>query len=202
MNQNDFLAWQLSLHHMLLNHACVTAVMLAGVGGRTSQGTRAGRPWDWSPAWLNTDSDKGCQPTGQADGLLTGRCGLNAARTEHVAAHKHGAYGTAAHGAQVCVCVCSLHHYVLMLLLIITIFNIHFYKWLRQHFPVPSSFNVTSCCSQTQQLTEPMRLHLQHLQHSIEEQLSQLSILKATVLRNDQHIQCLLTSKNGPALNL
>ncbi|XP_023706076.1 TRAF3-interacting protein 1 isoform X3 [Cryptotermes secundus] len=56
--------------------------------------------------------------------------------------------------------------------------------------------------SQTQQLTEPMRLHLQHLQHSIEEQLSQLSILKATVLRNDQHIQCLLTNKNGSILHL
>lgn len=56
--------------------------------------------------------------------------------------------------------------------------------------------------SQTQQLTEPMRLHLQHLQHSIEEQLSQLSILKATVLRNDQQIQHLLTGKNGPALQL
>lgn len=97
---------------MLLKHACVTAVLLAGVGGRTSQGTRAGRPWDWSSAWLNTDSDKGCQPTGQANGLLTGRCGLNAAGTEHVATHKHGAHGTAAHGAK--VCVCSLLHYILI----------------------------------------------------------------------------------------
>jgi hypothetical protein len=63
------------------------------------------------------------------------------------------------------------------------------------------SLTVASCCSQTQQLTEPMKLHLQQLQNSIEEQLSQLSILKATVLRNDQHIQCLLTGKNGPAVN-
>jgi hypothetical protein len=44
-----------------------------------------------------------------------------------------------------------------------------------------------------------MRVHLQHLQQSIEEQVGQLSILKATVLRNDQHIQGLLKGSSSPA---
>ena len=86
--------------------ACLIIPVMSGMGGRTPQGTGAGRPWDRTSAWLNTDSDKGCQPTGQADGLLAGRCGLDAAWTGHVAAHKSGAHDTVADGAQVCnVCV-------------------------------------------------------------------------------------------------
>lgn len=53
------------------------------------------------------------------------------------------------------------------------------------------------CCSHTQQLTEPMKLHLKQLEQSIEEQLNQLSILKAIVLQNDQHIHRLLTGEDS-----
>lgn len=51
--------------------------------------------------------------------------------------------------------------------------------------------------SQTQQLTEPIKQHLQQLESSIQEQLNQLSILKATVLQNDQHIHRLLTGSSN-----
>ncbi|GFG28637.1 hypothetical protein Cfor_06571 [Coptotermes formosanus] len=54
--------------------------------------------------------------------------------------------------------------------------------------------------SQTQQLTEPIKQHLQQLENSIQEQLNQLSILKGTVLQNDQHIQRLLTGGNISAV--
>jgi hypothetical protein len=56
------------------------------------------------------------------------------------------------------------------------------------------------CCSQTQQLTEPVKQHLQQLESSIQEQLNQLSILKATVLQNDLHIHRLLTGSNTSAV--
>lgn len=56
------------------------------------------------------------------------------------------------------------------------------------------------CCSQTQQLTEPIKQHLQQLESSIQEQLNQLSVLKATVLQNDQHIHHLLTGSNTAAV--
>ncbi|KAJ9597228.1 hypothetical protein L9F63_011902 [Diploptera punctata] len=48
---------------------------------------------------------------------------------------------------------------------------------------------------QTRNLTEPLKQHLQQLEISVEEQLSQLSTVKATVLRNDERIQRLLTSR-------
>lgn len=54
--------------------------------------------------------------------------------------------------------------------------------------------------SQTQQLTEPIKQHLQQLESSIQEQLNQLSVLKATVLQNDQHIHRLLTGGNMSAV--
>jgi hypothetical protein len=42
-----------------------------------------------------------------------------------------------------------------------------------------------------------MKLHLKQLEQSIEEQLNQLSILKAIVLQNDQHIHRLLTGEDS-----
>ncbi|XP_069688001.1 TRAF3-interacting protein 1 isoform X2 [Periplaneta americana] len=50
---------------------------------------------------------------------------------------------------------------------------------------------------QTQYMTEPLKIRLQQLEHNIEEQLNQLSALKATVLRNDQRIHRLLSGEEG-----
>jgi hypothetical protein len=42
-----------------------------------------------------------------------------------------------------------------------------------------------------------MKFHLQQLEQNTEEKLNQLSVLKATVLRNDQYIRQLLTGEDG-----
>ncbi|PSN55166.1 hypothetical protein C0J52_00593 [Blattella germanica] len=50
---------------------------------------------------------------------------------------------------------------------------------------------------QTRSLTEPLERHLEQLDTSIMEQLNQVSAMKATVLRNDQRIQRLLTGQDS-----